>query len=310
MNQEYLQRNLAHIQVWGIVYPSLVFRSGLAAWLAIYVGGREVIRGRLTLGEFVAFTVYLAIFNWPMVALGWVINLFQRGMASRRRIDEILRAEPVIRTEPAPSCRPNAPRPPATPARSSSATSPSPTPAPRDRRCATSRCASRPGRRWRWWADRVGQEHRARAVPRVFDPPPGPCSSTAWTCGAGTRGPARPHRARAPGDVPVLCDPADNIAFGVERATPEEIERAAASPARRGRRRVPERYATRIGERGITLSGGQRQRTAIARALLRDAPVLMLDDCLSSVDTQTEEAILHGLRAVMRRRTASSSPTG
>src|SRR4029453_15828173 len=100
LNGEYLDRNLALIRTSGVLYPALAFLSGVAALLALYLGGRDVIKDRITLGQFVAFTVYLAMLNWPMIALGWVVNLWQRGMASLRRIDEILRVEPTIRTEP------------------------------------------------------------------------------------------------------------------------------------------------------------------------------------------------------------------
>ena len=94
MNQEYVVRNQRLIQVWGVFHPMLGFLSGLAALLALFLGGREVVRGRITLGQFVAFTVYLGMLNWPVVALGWVINLFQRGMASFRRLVEILAVTP------------------------------------------------------------------------------------------------------------------------------------------------------------------------------------------------------------------------
>jgi len=100
MNREYVDRSQRLIQVWGVFHPLLGFLSGLAALLALYLGGREVVRGHISLGSFVAFTVYLAMLNWPVVALGWVINLFQRGMASFRRIADVMDVEPAIRSVP------------------------------------------------------------------------------------------------------------------------------------------------------------------------------------------------------------------
>ncbi|HEY2956163.1 MAG TPA: ABC transporter ATP-binding protein [Candidatus Eisenbacteria bacterium] len=300
VNREYLDKNVRLIQTSGLFHPSLTFLAGLAALLALYLGGREVVKGRITLGEFVAFTVYLASLNWPMVALGWVISLFQRGAASFGRILEILDQEPGIVSPPAALAParsrgeiefrdldftyPGAARP---------ALSGVSFAVPAGRTVAL---VGRTG---------AGKSTLLSLLPRLFDPPAGRVLldgadvrdyDLAWL---------RSQIAWAPQETFLFsATVADNIAYGVERAEPEEVERAARVAHLDGDvRGFPDGYATMVGERGITLSGGQKQRTAIARAVLRDAPVLLLDDCLSSVDTHTEEAILQGLRGEMRRRT-------
>jgi ATP-binding cassette subfamily B multidrug efflux pump len=300
LNREYLTRNLRLIRIWGLFYPVLGFLSGVAALLALYLGGREVVAGRITLGQFVAFTVYLGMLNWPMVALGWVISLFQRGTASFRRIVEILDVAPDI-ASPADA---------AAPARCRGEI---------EFRDLTFTYPGSDGPVLRGVSFRVpagstvalvgrtgsGKSTLLSLLPRVFDPPPG----TVLLDGVDVRRYdldwLRSQIAPAPQETFLFsATVAENLAYGVERTAPEAVERAARVAHLDGEvRSFPAGYETLVGERGITLSGGQKQRAAIARALLRDAPVLLLDDCLSSVDTHTEEAILHGLREEMRRRT-------
>ncbi len=301
MNQEYLARNQRLIQVWGVFYPMLGFLSGLAALLALYLGGREVVRGRITLGQFVAFTVYLGMLNWPVVALGWVINLFQRGMASFRRMVEILEVAPSIQSPP----HPHRPERVAGELEFRNLTFTYPgavRPALRDLslRVPAGQTVALVGRTG------AGKTTLLSLVPRLFDPPPG----TVFVDGVDVRlwdlDALRARIALVPQETFLFSATlADNIGFGVESAPREAVEHAARiARLDEDVRGFPAGYDTIVGERGITLSGGQRQRAAIARALMREAPVLMLDDCLSSVDTQTEDAILHGLRGEMRRRTA------
>ena len=312
LNHEYLRKNLALISTSGLLNPALTFLSGLAALLALYFGGRLVVAERITLGQFVAFTVYLGMMNWPMVALGWVINLFQRGLASYRRLLEILDTRPAIVSPPVRVVE--GPRP---------AGEASPAPAPgageNEFRHLTFSYpgADRPALRnvtFTVPAGRTvaivghtgaGKSTLLALLPRLFDPPPG----TVFLDGRDVRTfelDALRRRIAISPQEPFLFSTtlAENIAYGVDHAPQAEIERVAAiaglTPDVRG---FPDGYATRVGERGITLSGGQRQRASIARALLRDAPVLLLDDCLSSVDTHTEEFILRGLRGEMARRT-------
>jgi len=300
LNRQYLEKNVSLIQTSGLFHPSLAFFSGLAALLALYLGGREVVKGHITLGQFVAFTVYLASLNWPMVALGWVVGLFQRGTASFQRLLEILDQPREIES-------PDGARSPA--------------------RCGGELefrgltfaypGAGRDALREVSFTVPAGQTvalvgHTGSGkstllslLPRLFDPPPGAVFldgvdvrdyDLAWL---------RSKIAWAPQETFLFsATVAENIAYGMEAAASGDIERAARIAHLEGDvRSFPQGFATPVGERGITLSGGQKQRTAIARAVLRDAPVLLLDDCLSSVDTHTEEAILSGLRREMRRRT-------
>jgi ATP-binding cassette subfamily B protein len=300
LNREYLDKNLQLIRTSGLFYPALAMLSGTASLLALYLGGREVVAGRMTLGQFVAFTVYLGMLNWPMVALGWVINLFQRGMASFGRLEDILELAPEI-TSPPHALRPQSCRGDLE-FRNLTFTYPgASTPALRgvSFRVPAGRTVALVGRTG------AGKSSLLALIPRVFDPPPG----TVLLDGVDVRlldlTWLRANIACTPQETFLFSATlAENVAYGVDVATPEEIERAAAIAGLEDDvRTFPDGFATRVGERGITLSGGQKQRTAIARAVLRDAPVLMLDDCLSSVDTHTEEAILSGLRGEMRGRT-------
>ncbi|MBI1797121.1 MAG: ABC transporter ATP-binding protein [Candidatus Eisenbacteria bacterium] len=325
LNREYLERSERLIRVWGIFYPLLAFLSGLAALLALDLGGREVVRGHISLGQFVAFTVYLAMLNWPVVALGWVISLFQRGMASFRRLVEILDVVPAIASPPRP-VRPEAwPR---APLEAWPVAHPRPIRGAIEFRDLTFTYpgADRPALRGISLAIAPGQSVALvgrtgsgkttllSLLPRLFDPPP----RTVFVDGVDVRdfdlGALRAALAVVPQETFLFsATVAENIAYGrrltdldggAADASPEAVERAATiarfTPDVRG---FPDGFRTMVGERGITLSGGQRQRAAIARALLRDAPILLLDDCLSSVDTHTEDAILKGLAGEMRRRT-------
>jgi len=300
LNEDYLDRNLRLIRTSGLFYPTLAFLSGIAALLGLYLGGREVIAGRITLGQFVAFTIYLGMLNWPMLALGWVINLFQRGSASFDRIVELLDATPEIESRPAAivpaSCRgelefrdlhftyPGA----SVPAlRGVSFRVPA---------GATIALVGHTG---------SGKSTLLAIIPRVQDPPAGSVFldgvdvrelDLAWL---------RNQVAFATQDPLLFSETvANNIAYGAPDAPRADIERAVAMARLDGDvARFPRGYDTLVGERGITLSGGQRQRACIARALLLGSPILLLDDCLSSVDTDTEEGILRALREHARGRT-------
>ncbi len=293
LNHEYLEKNLHLIRTSGLFYPTLALLSGIAALLGLFLGGREVIGGRITLGQFVAFTVYLAMLNWPMVALGWVINLFQRGMASFGRIVEILDVLPSIQSPPdalvPERCRGQIEF------RGLTFTYPDAgSPALRDVSFTVSagQTVALVGRTG------CGKTTLLSLLPRVFDPPAG----TVFLDGVDVRrcdlAWLRSQIASAPQEAFLFsATVAENIAYGVAKASPEAVEHAARVAGLDGEARAfPNGYETRVGERGITLSGGQKQRATIARALLRRSPLLVLDDCLSNVDTHTEEAILHGLR--------------
>lgn len=300
LNDELLGKNLALVRISGLFNPTLAFLSGLASLIALYLGGLEVMNRRITLGEFVAFTWYLGMLNWPMVALGWVVNLFQRGMASYARITELLDAEPAI-TSPAGARRPERCRGEIEFRRLTFTF-------PGSERPAVSEVSLRvPAGATVAIVGHTGSGKSAllQLLPRVFDPPPGTVLldgvdvreyDLAWLRRRISIAPQEPFLFSA--------TVAENIAYGVESATPEAIAAAArVAGLHEDVLAFPHGYDTAVGERGITLSGGQKQRVGIARAVLRDTPVLLLDDSLSSVDTHTEERILAGLGPEMRRRT-------
>jgi ATP-binding cassette subfamily B protein len=301
LNQEYRRRNLELISTSGLFHPGLAFLSGVAALLALVLGGREVISGRISLGQFVAFTAYLGMLNWPVVALGWVISLWQRGLASFGRIDEILNTRAAVRTRPG-ARRLEHPRG-AIEFRHLTFTYPgSDRPALRDVSLviAPGETVAFVGRTG------AGKTTILQLLSRVFDPPPGTVFVDGHDVLELELGSLRAAIATVPQETFLFSDTlAANIAYGVDHAADTEIERVGrVAHLHPDVERFPNGWLTRVGERGITLSGGQRQRTAIARALLRGGPVLLLDDCLSSVDTDTEAAILKGLREEMARRTA------
>ena len=301
-NEEYFRRNRALIRLQGFFFPTLTFFLGLAALLLLWLGGREVIRGRLTLGEFVAFNSYLAMLSWPMIAFGWVTNMLQRGMASWNRMLEVLGAIPQITDPTAP-------------------VSPPAVTGAIEIRNLTFSYDGRPvlhdvslrvdaGQT----AAIVGPTGSGKStllalLPRLFDPPPG----TVFVDGADVRqiplSTLRGAIAMVQQEPFLFSDTlAENIAFGLPPDARDRVPRVreAAETARLDKdvADFPGGYDTVIGERGITLSGGQRQRTALARAVATDPRILLLDDALSAVDTYTEEEILTNLRAVMAERTA------
>ena len=335
-NEEYLQRNRRLIVLQGFFFPSMSFFLGLGALLVLWLGGREVIRGRISVGQFVAFNSYLTMLSWPMIAFGWVTNMLQRGMASWKRMLEVLDTKPAI--------------------------------SDRGFRIADSiddfRNPESEIRKLRGsieFRDLVfsygdhpilnhvsariaagqtvalvgptgsGKSTLISLLARLHDPPRG----TVFIDDIDVRDLPLATLRGAIGFVPqepfLFSDTlADNVAFGLDA-----IERAGGidGPSRSGRAGqagcgadpirlekiesaaavarldkdvadFSKGYDTIVGERGITLSGGQKQRTALARAVVIDPRILILDDALSAVDTYTEEEILSRLRIVMRDRTS------
>jgi len=312
-NEEYLTRNRRLITLQGFFFPSMSFFLGLGALLVVWLGSRDVIRGRITLGEFVAFNSYLMMLSWPMIAFGWVTNMIQRGMASWKRMLEVLETAPAI--------------------------------ADRGSKIAE---YGVPGSQVRGsiefrdlvfrFGDTVVLDHVSFTIDtgqtvalvgltgsgkstlisllaRLHDPPAG----TVFVDGIDVRELPLAALRGAIGFVPqepfLFSDTlANNVAFGLDaqersaKALAERQDRilAAAAVARLDKdvAEFPKGYETMVGERGITLSGGQKQRTALARAIAIDPKILILDDALSAVDTYTEEEILSRLRGVMRARTS------
>ena len=305
LNAEYLERNMALARTSALFDPLLTILTGFGILVVLWFGGRQVMTGRMSAGDFVAFFFYLALLAWPMIALGWVINLFQRGAASLGRLAKILDAAPHVR-------EPEAPRTPA---------------------------ALRGRVEFRDVSFRYPGTARTVLHGMTFTAEAGQTVAIVGPTGAGkSTVVALLTRRYDPGEGEILLDgvplhrlpldllreavavvPQDafvfsetirrNIALGLRPDGPAEDDARVHDAADVARltdtiAAFPDGFDTRLGERGVNLSGGQRQRTTLARAIARDAPVLILDDALSAVDTHTETEILHGLRRVFADRTA------
>ena len=299
LNQDYIRENIGLARIQGLFMPLLQALIGITFLIVLWAGGRQLMEGRITLGSFVMFNTYMGLLIWPMIAFGWVINLMQRGTASLNRINEILHEKPTIK------------------ALSGTRDRPADYPAEiRLRGVAVKYGARTALSRLNLTIEEgetaaivghtgSGKTTLASLVPRLFDPQEGQVELG----GIDVRSFDPEELRRQIGFVPqetflFSATLGENIAWGVPQATREEIEWAAeAAGLASDIEGFPNGLDTIIGERGLTLSGGQKQRTAIARAILRNPRILILDDALSSVDTVTEEKILNRLAAVMQDRT-------
>ena len=298
LNRAYIAQNIRLVRVQGLFDPLLEALIGLTFLVVLWVGGRQVLAGRISVGSFVMFNTYMGMLVWPMIALGWVVNLMQRGSASLKRINDILHEQPTIAAPPD-AVRLGAVR------------------GEIEFRQATVDYGSAPalnGIDLRIPAGATlavvghtgsGKSTLVNLLPRLFDPTGGAVLLDGIDLRRLDPADLRRQVGFVPQETFLFSDTiAGNIAFGVDSATPEQIRRAAELAGLAGDiEGFPLGYDTLVGERGITLSGGQKQRTAIARALLRDPRILILDDALSAVDTQTEEQILTHLAGVMQGRT-------
>jgi len=314
-NQEYIHRSLGLVRLMGMLWPTLELMLGAAVVIVLWVGGRQVLQGRMNVGDFVAFNTYMVQLTWPVIALGWVINIFQRGTASLARINEILEAKPEIADQAA-SYEPRATREPV--ARSSQLAARSQqvggeiefrnlnfsyndTPVLHDinLRIPAGSSLAIVG------PTGSGKTTLVSLIPRIYDAAAGCVLIDGRPIREFPLDVLRRNIGFVPQETFLFSDTIrENIAFGVPGATLDEV-RAAADAANIAQdiESFPDSYNTTVGERGITLSGGQKQRTAIARALLRSPRILILDDALSSVDTHTEDKILNDLRELMQGRT-------
>jgi ATP-binding cassette, subfamily B, multidrug efflux pump len=302
LNRAYIAENIRLVRISGVFQPLLEALIGLTFLVVLWYGGGQVLNGRISLGSFVMFNTYMGILVWPMIALGWVVNLMQRGGASLARINQIFHERPTI-AAPAHAIRLAGVRG-EIEFRDASVAYPSGRAPVRAiagvsltiEAGATVAVVGHTG---------SGKSTLVSLVPRLMDP----TSGRVLLDGIDLRDLSPAELRRHIGFVPqetflFSATIAGNIAFGVESATEEEIRRAAELAGLAGDiESFPKGYGTMVGERGITLSGGQKQRTAIARAILRNPRILILDDALSSVDTLTEERILEGLADAMRGRT-------
>ena len=310
-NREYVARSRAVIMIQGLFFPSLAFCLGLSALVVLWAGTREVVAGRMTAGDFVAFNAYLTMLAWPMIAFGWVTSMLQRGMAAWQRMLAVSDAEPGVRDPP-----PHAARLPVGGVLGRVEL--------RDLSFAYNgepvlqgvSAVVEPGQMLALVGPTgSGKSTLVNLLPRLFDPPPG----AVFVDGVDVRQLPLAVLRGAIGYVPqepllFSATVAENVAFGAAgngddgahdgdgAAAVESAVALACLDADVAR--FPDGLATTVGERGLTLSGGQQQRVALARALLADPRILILDDALSAVDTRTEEAILARLRGVMRERTS------
>ena len=318
-NEEYVVRNMKLIRLWGVFYPSLEVLLGLTYVMVLWMGGREVVSGNITIGSFVAFNAYMGQLTWPMIAMGWVVNLFQRGTASLGRLNQIFSEQPEIADRPglSPATSPHAIAQTAKPHGAedgrgepvhgvdiefrnlSFSYNGQPVLHRVDLSIPAGKTLAIVG------PTGSGKSTLVHLIPRLYEAPPG----TLYLDGKDIREYRLEELRRMIGFVQqetfLFSETVrENIAFGVDQAADEQIQRAAEiGGLLSDLEDFPMKFQTVVGERGITLSGGQKQRTAIARAVLRNPKILVLDDALSSVDTHTEEMILNRLAAIMRGRT-------
>ena len=314
-NTEYIGRSLKLVRLMGMLWPTLETLLGLAVVIVLWVGGREVLLHRITVGSFVAFNTYMVQLTWPIISLGWVINIFQRGTASMGRIENILAEQPDISDADVPAKE-----------------------APTEVRgeiefrnlsfhYGHTLIAAERGMGHVHGDENVlksinlrvpagtslaivgptgsGKSTLVSLIPRIYDAALGSVLIDGRPIREFPLELLRRNIGFVPQETFLFSDTIrENIAFGTDDATDEEVRRAARAASIADEiERFPDGYNTLVGERGLTLSGGQKQRTAIARAVIRNPRILVLDDALASVDTQTEDRILNHLREIMEGRT-------
>ncbi len=296
-NQDYVDRSLSLVRVWGVFNPLLTFLLGLSSVGLLWYGGRQVIQGSMTVGDFVAFMAYLSMLTWPTIALGWVINIFERGSASMGRMNQIFQSRPEIRDE------------------SSSTLSTleghiqvnnltfSYNGAPVLKNVSfeipagqTLAIVGRTG---------SGKSTLVNLLCRLYQVPEAGIFIDGSDINNIPLETLRTHIGYVPQETFLFSETVQqNIAFGRPEASLQSIQESAKiSNIWPDIQEFPRKFETFVGERGITLSGGQKQRIAISRALLVNPRILILDDALSSVDTDTEEKILQGLAGEFTNRT-------
>jgi len=301
LNRQYIARSLKLVQLMGMLWPTLEFILGIAMILTLLVGGHQVIAHRISVGQFVAFNTYMVLLTWPIIAVGWVVNIFQRGIASVKRIDELMCAEPAIDDSAA-----------------------NPTIASdtvldgeiefRNLSFSYNQTPVLSGISLKIPAGSSlaivgptgsGKSTLINLITRLYEAPQGSLLIDGRPVRDYPLAVLRRNIGLVPQETFLFSTTIrENLAFGVPHASSEQLlEAASAAHIRSEFEEFPQGFETMVGERGVTLSGGQKQRAAIARALLRRPSILILDDALASVDTYTEERILGGLRNYIQNST-------
>jgi ATP-binding cassette subfamily B protein len=297
-NEEFVRRNLSYVRLSGIMWPLMFFVVGIAMALVLFFGGREVASNTISIGQFIQFNAYLAMLTWPMISLGWTINMYQQGAASMERIMEVMHRQPDIRdtgrTLPIKSIRGQI----------------------EFRNVGVKygdtwvirnvSFSVRPGSTTAIIGmTGTGKSTLMSLIPRVLEADEG----EVLIDGVDVRRIPLDTLRRAVGYVPqetflFSATLRENVVFGVGEPTERALHHALeVSRLIKDLEQFPNGWDTVVGERGVSLSGGQKQRTALARAVMRDPTILILDDAMSSVDTHTQAEILAGLRGVMQNRT-------
>jgi len=294
LNRRYIGRALRLVQLMGMLWPTLEFILGVSMVITLLAGGHLVLSHRISVGDFVAFNTYMIMLIWPIIAVGWVVNLFQRGTASVKRIDELLKAEPAIDDRAAdPAIPPGAVLRGEIEFRHLSF-SYGETEVLRDISleipAGSSLAIVGP--------TGSGKSTLVNLIPRLFEAPEGALLIDGRPVRDYPLAVLRRNIGMVPQETFLFSETIrENLTFGAPHAGAEEMREATeAAHIRQEFDEFPQGLETMVGERGVTLSGGQKQRSAIARALLRRPAILILDDALASVDTYTEERILGGLR--------------
>jgi ATP-binding cassette subfamily B protein len=316
-NREYIRRSLHLVRLMAMLWPSLELVLGLSLMITLLVGGHEVVQHQITVGEFTSFNVYMVQLIWPIIAVGWVVNLFQRGTASVVRIDELLKQQPSIADDPTlVACKPDR----SAPYVDATSTKLSPCTITGDIEFRNLTFAYPNGPTILHDINLTipagsslaivgptgsGKSTLVSLIPRLQDAAPGTVLIDNAPIRSFPLSELRSSIGFVPQETFLFSDTIrHNVSFGAPNATDQQVEDAAAiAHIRTEILEFPRGFDTMVGERGVTLSGGQKQRTAIARAVIRDPRVLILDDALASVDTYTEERILQGLARVMQGRT-------
>ena len=319
LGEHYLTANMHLAKLNGLMNPGFALLAGLAGAGTVGVGGHLLIAGRISVGGYAAFGIYLAMLTWPLIALGWTTNLFQRGSASMTRVLELLDARPLSVRDDGRTTLPE-------PTRRTGESAGRritfegvgfhyPTP--------TSGASDAPAEP-RWvlrdvsfeipaggtlaivGATGSGKSALMDLIPRLFDPQEGSVRIDGVDVRSVALATLRGDIGYVPQEALLFSETVgENIAYGLPEFDRGRVQDASEIAQLTDTiARLPDGYDTRLGERGINLSGGQKQRTALARALARQPAIVLLDDALSAVDTQTEAAILHGLRDALHGRTA------